>query len=736
MKKFFKRAATAVIALTMVFGVAGCTQGEKSTGGSSNKNGTEYVYVPEYKNIDTDKDYLQGLRIVGEYLYYVSGKETEENPVYAFEKYALATGEVTSIPIELGENTGVSNVCVDNEGNAVLILAEYGEDKTKYGAMTVSAQGEISAVTDITESLKESQYIAYCVKDKEGNLYLYDGTAINVLNENFGSVKRIETSDYIYAMGVSHEGKVIVSCYGATGIAAKEIDITTGGFGKVYEGFPDAAYGLSISDGGENKVLVNGEMGLYVYDTQTQTKEELVNWIDCDVDSGAVESFAMNEDGTVTVVTSSWDGEESAYELVTLKKTDSSQVTAKTEIVLGTIYLSQDTRKAVIDFNKNNSQYRITVKDYYTDAGDYEAAITQFNNDMGTGNAPDIIDTSVISYDTYATKGAFEDLYPYIEKDEDMNLEDYFENVLKVYERDGKLYTMIPTFVMTGCMGKAEDFEGVDALTIEAIQEAARKKAPDTQIMPGATKDVMLYYMVAFDLGSYIDYTTGECYFDTEEFKKVLEFSNVFPEEYDYENSPGEAQMIADGKVLLSAASVSSVEDMQYYRAVYGEDTEIRFFSFPSGNGNTGLLVQSSCATLAISSKSDNKEGAWEFIKYFVSDEYQNSANSWAFPVSKKAFEKKMEEAMTPEYDEDGNEISMSSVGVDNLVVDLYAATQEDVDYVYSIIDRVSQAFVYDEQIYNILTEEAGSYFAGQKSVDEVASVIQSRVKIYINESK
>jgi hypothetical protein len=35
----------------------------------------------------------------------------------------------------------------------------------------------------------------------------------------------------------------------------------------------------------------------------------------------------------------------------------------------------------------------------------------------------------------------------------------------------------------------------------------------------------------------------------------------------------------------------------------------------------------------------------------------------------------------------------------------------------------------------NIITEETESYFAGQKSVDDVAGVIQSRIQLYINEN-
>ena len=40
------------------------------------------------------------------------------------------------------------------------------------------------------------------------------------------------------------------------------------------------------------------------------------------------------------------------------------------------------------------------------------------------------------------------------------------------------------------------------------------------------------------------------------------------------------------------------------------------------------------------------------------------------------------------------------------------------------------------DEIMNIINEEAEAFYKGQKSVDEVASIIQSRVKIYIGENK
>ncbi len=41
-----------------------------------------------------------------------------------------------------------------------------------------------------------------------------------------------------------------------------------------------------------------------------------------------------------------------------------------------------------------------------------------------------------------------------------------------------------------------------------------------------------------------------------------------------------------------------------------------------------------------------------------------------------------------------------------------------------------------NDEITNIITEEAEAFFKGQKSVSDVAGVIQSRVQVYVNENR
>ena len=41
-----------------------------------------------------------------------------------------------------------------------------------------------------------------------------------------------------------------------------------------------------------------------------------------------------------------------------------------------------------------------------------------------------------------------------------------------------------------------------------------------------------------------------------------------------------------------------------------------------------------------------------------------------------------------------------------------------------------------DDNIINIISEEAAAYFDGQKTVEQVTEVIQSRISLYVMENK
>ena len=61
---------------------------------------------------------------------------------------------------------------------------------------------------------------------------------------------------------------------------------------------------------------------------------------------------------------------------------------------------------------------------------------------------------------------------------------------------------------------------------------------------------------------------------------------------------------------------------------------------------------------------------------------------------------------------------------------------QQSVDALKTFIESVSQVMRYDRSVLDIIKEEASAYYAGKKSADETAKIIQNRVQIYVSENR
>ena len=69
-----------------------------------------------------------------------------------------------------------------------------------------------------------------------------------------------------------------------------------------------------------------------------------------------------------------------------------------------------------------------------------------------------------------------------------------------------------------------------------------------------------------------------------------------------------------------------------------------------------------------------------------------------------------------------------------NTEVKVNLITQDEVNMLIDYFSTVDNIARYDESLTDIINEEANAYFEGTKSVDEAASLIQSRASIYLSE--
>ena len=130
----------------------------------------------------------------------------------------------------------------------------------------------------------------------------------------------------------------------------------------------------------------------------------------------------------------------------------------------------------------------------------------------------------------------------------------------------------------------------------------------------------------------------------------------------------------------------------------------------------------------------------------YLSDDYQmpkeEEGYTYAFPLSVKALDAYGEIAMQKPYYIDGTTGQKeyysesyfdSSLGEQ---VDIECISADRLEYAKSCVRKADHLMNYDSSIIKLVSEEAEAYFNGQKTLDEVASVVQSRVSIYVRENQ
>lgn len=758
MKKSIKFLKTGIFLSMAALTLSGCGKGGKEPA-------KEYVYVPEYHTMETDSEsaYFQNPVVSGDYMYmsaHVYDEEKETSTQYIY-KYSIPDNTNESILFDWGgENTYIDRMTVGSDGNLLLLVSsttyEMSEDgevtdySSAYSLCTLSPEDlSVLNTLDITEMMEEINYIRELCIDKEGRLYVCGGDeSIRVYDPQMKFLFQVPMSDnsWVSSMAVSREGIVYAAVYGGeNGAELKPIDINAKALGEAVPNI--SGWGnLAFFTGQSTSLLLSTNDKVSKVDPEAGTVEELFSWLDVDIDGSNIRQVGELADGRIWTMTQSWNSKgNSSNELVYISRKKASEVEPKVELVYGTLYLDYQLRGTIIDFNKANPRYRIVVKAYgeNDDGTRSEDGITQLNAAITSGNGPDIIDLSAISFSQYAAKGVLEDLYPYMEKS-GIDRNDYLENILRAYEVDGKLYGVMGQFNISTTMAKTAKVGDVTGWTLAEMLDFAEAN-PTENIFQYGTRSSIFAYCVYYNIDEFIDWGSGQCNFDSPDFIRVMEFAAQFPEEYDYAMArEGTASQLHSDKILLMQSSVDSVQEFQMYRGLFGEP--ISFVGYPN-SAREGNLINPRGGCMGISSRSKNKDGAWEFVSQLLSEEYQNDlVSEWGggimgFPVSKAALEKQFENDMTPNYyeDENGNQVEnmKTSWGYDDFNIDIYAATEEEVGAVRTLIESAARVYgSVDQQLISIITEEAEPFFSGQKSAAEAAGVIQNRLRTYVNENR
>lgn len=809
MKVYGKKVTALLLALCMVLGLAACGNGGDDT---SQLSGT--IYMPEYIDFNLDAEYINSGYCDGQNVYVIAEIRTETEPYVdpdtgeSFPNYEYTTG-IYRIPLDGGEpvklenfeptpvpegvegSSNISNIRGGEDGTLWVTEDVYTttfelpadfdpntDDKWNYPSESTNSQilrqldstgNELSRID--TSGMQEklgADYINSMIMDPEGCFFTSvqtygettSETKIVVLDKDQNILFTIEEENLWGQLTLLGDGTVGMSVWSEEGgQVLRTIDKAAKGWGAEY---PLPPNGGNIYTGSQKYIFYydNGD-SLYGFNKETKAGEKILSWSAANINKDELMFFTFLEDGRIVAMTRSWgmNGNDMTMELAILTETDASVLKDKVTLTYATQYLGYDERNKIIDFNKSSDKYRIEIKDYseFNTAEDYKAGLTKLNTEIAAGNVPDILNVSGLPIQQYGAKGLLEDLWPYIDNDPDLGRDAIMENVFKAAEQDGKLYQVFSTFSIQTVVGATKVVGDRMSWTLDDLQAALATMPEGCTIFgEGDTKAGMLSNVLAQNMDAFVDWSTGQCSFDSEDFISLLEFCNSFPLEYDWNNVDWEEYeddntRVMNGKQMLLNAYLYDLGDsLQMYEVVFNGDYS--FIGFPQEDGSVGSSFSLGNG-IAMSSTCKDKEGAWSFMREYLMPQYANvdeeyMIGGYNLSTNKADFEKMVEMAMKKEYqlDENGNqvldengqpiEVPKYTYGFNDLTVDVYATTQEQYDQFMALYNAIDSISTYDENIYNIVNEVAGGYFNGDKTVQDTAKQIQDRVTLYVNEQR
>ena len=800
MKRTTLRLTAAMMAAVLLATlIAGC----KRNNDEESNNGVvtpEFVYVAEYMNLPDDVTDISNLTIIGEKLYFSSQVMIdEETYTYASKLFSMnidGTGMAELANYSPGENPegamgsdNIQSFSSDGDGNLWVVetgyyygfdLPEDFDEETdemwmyqyeignKTAVRKLDATGAELLSVDIGSLASNTDYfyVRTLSIDGDGNIYLVIDQTIYVLDSSGKLLFKLEVENWVEQLLRMSDGSIAMFGYFETGRALRKINFATRDWGEDVE-MPMNAYNL-MPGGGEYSFLYTDNNNLFGFDLGTGESIKLLNWLDSDISNDGLNNITMLPDSRIMCTLYTWDysGESRPiFELVILTKVPYDSLPKRTILTLACIYLDWSLRSTIVDFNKTNEKYRIQVNEYYdpTTEDAWQAGLTKLSTEIISGTVPDIMLLSSLPYNQYVSRGLLEDLYKYIDSDQEFGRSDFIESAFRAMETNGHLYQIFPNFSVSTLFGHPKLLGEGMGWNMDEFREALRANPQaDYPIGQYMTKANFLQLALTRGMDEYVDWTAGKCYFDSGGFAQLLEFANTFPEEIDWENTEwiDMAELLATGRQIMVTYDISDFLNTQMYKAQLGGEIVFKGFPTESRTGNT----ISPGVGIAMTTRCRDKEGAWEFMRTILTEDFQRSSMRWNFPTNKAVFDEMLTEAMTPEYyiDEDGNEVevpklnygmavpmpaprsrggvsvSASSVAIDSGYspgeIVIYAMTQEEADQIMALIDSMSGSYGYDERLMEIVSEGAEDYFNGRRTAQDAAGVIQSRASIYVAE--
>ena len=747
MKKF----TLFMLAAVLILGTAACsqTQGIEENGGQKNNvqsqgtsdGGSAVQY--DYSSVIVDLSEYGGdiavhdIVVQGEQVYALIevrewGEEPEDNTqkqectshYYVFS--CITDGSRKNISKELylpDNNAGyVNELHLSGDGCVAALYYSYTEDVVSLlfwdAFRDVQWESQIAAGGYLF--VKEDGFVVLARKGegREINFYNDQGElaeSVEADGEIFGNFQNcyFTPDNRFLVIATNNEGAAYAQWYDPKTWQAKK------------ETLPDNFSQYRVLQATKTDLLLCDSTGVYQLDLNKSAPMQVLSYVDAYLDITGFQ-MARQMDGTRFAGIFNDTG---MPKLGIFSRTEVPEGAQKQIVVLGIIGEPEEgLRRQIMTFNQGNSRYRIAVKQYIT-YNEELTALSQLNTDILSGKMPDILLLdSEMPLQSYISKGLLADVGKLIEEDGEFDISQFLENVLDAFRVNGTLYYVAPAFCVDTLVAKQSKVGDRTGWNQEEFFAVMAGLPEGTEMLSETSRYTYLQDYMRVCGREYVDTDQGICYFQSEAFVDALKFAATLPEyaeRFELEENSYDSRYIED-KALLQPVTIRCVPDLaqQIYGCI-GED--VAYVGYPS-ESREGSCIRICGMSFALSSKSDKLDGAWEFVRTFLSEDFQRDelygVNGSSLSIRQDIFAERAQIAATQE----------GYCFINDEFMSIPPMTQEQIDRAVDFIKGLHNMAFEDEVIMNIIYEEAEGFFHGQRIAEDVAGLIQNRVQLYLSE--
>ena len=368
---------------------------------------------------------------------------------------------------------------------------------------------------------------------------------------------------------------------------------------------------------------------------------------------------------------------------------------------------------------------------------DWDMVMNRLMAQITEGKGPDMFLLTRNDLEIFQKQGILADLSEVLPED---TMEQIFPGVVQYGMIGDKLYG-IAYSASSDTLAVSKEAWPEDTWTIKDMMELMETGGKDgrgyEKFIDNVNADQILFDLVTNDImigkSSFIDTEKRQCYFDTEEFKEILEFSKKYgrdPEKEDYLGPEEMIENIREGKTLAFIVGAHGSNFASFSRDMQALGDGYKCVGYPSDGDYSGYV---SCTrSIAIKADSKNIDIAKDFIQYIISEGTQRRKGLTS--VRKDVLVNYVKDNSWENeegYREPAFWINSRTVTPLKGKPDGSSFLPEYLEIMEKGVPKPTEW----DALGRIIGEEAAPFFNGDKSVEDVAEIIQSRVWLYLNEN-